>query len=292
MNTIRLLAIGNSLAENPLEFVPPIIRSLAGFKVEIGYATIGGCSLQKHANLADLTSRHPAHKTYLFDKGGAAGLWIDGDAVNLQEALVRGHWDFVTINQGSVHGPYRDTWNPWISQLVVLVRTLVPSSKILLNMTWAYRDDSVWLIERGWTSETMFERLRANYLHFARELDCGIIPTGEAIQDFRREPGNSFVFPDSLFEFEASSFPRLPQQDHSLSVGWFWNVNDTQDGVPRLVLDPNHLNDAGKYLGACTWAGILLGVDVTKCVWRPDTVDEEMASTLRQIARTACARYP
>lgn len=169
MDPIRLLAIGNSLAENPLEFVKQITQSTVRQEVEVGFATIGGCSLQKHANLAALTEVHPSHKTYLLDKGGAAGMWIEGDAVNLQEALQRRKWDFVTINQGSVPGPYRDTWTPWIEDLLNLVRRLAPSARIMLNMTWAYRDDSPWLVERGWTSEQMFQRLKENYLHFASQ---------------------------------------------------------------------------------------------------------------------------
>jgi hypothetical protein len=291
MDPIRLLAIGNSLAENPIEFLRQVTHAVAHRQVEVGFATIGGCSLQKHSNLAALTEIHPTHKTYLFDKGGAAGMWIEGDPVNLQEALQRREWDFVTINQGSVPGPYRHTWTPWIEHLVSLVRSLAPSARVMLNMTWAYRDDSPWLIERGWTSETMFKRLKENYLHFGSELACEIIPTGEAIQNFRRSFATGFAFPDPEFDYSAGSYPALPKQENSLSVGWHWNVNDTPDGIPQLVLDPNHLNTAGKYLAACTWVGMLTGANVREVVWRPECVDSALASTLRECAEKECLRY-
>ena len=48
MQTIRLLTIGNSFADNAITFLQPLAESTGRVRFEIGTANIGGCSLEKH----------------------------------------------------------------------------------------------------------------------------------------------------------------------------------------------------------------------------------------------------
>lgn len=288
MRTRRILAIGNSLAENPLKFLRQIAESSCACQFEVAYATIGGCQLVKHWNLAENSLRHPEQKNYQLDTGGAAWGAPGVREVNLREALLDRDWDQITLNHASAPGPWRETWEPWIGNLVGLVRELAPRTDLYLNMTWAYREDSPYLIDNGLTSETMFERLRNNYRHFAELYGCGLIPTGEAIQAWRRS--HPFHYPDPDFDYRHAVFPDLPSQESSISVGWFWNVNDTIDGIPVLTLDPNHLNLAGLYLAGATWYQALTAEDVRVTSFAPFGLDSDVARELRELAHRTCSR--
>ncbi len=282
MKTLRLLVIGNSLAENSVAYLREIAASSGAVEIVLGYATLGGCPLVKHWRLAEYTRQHPEHKTYQLDTGGAAWAGKSPYAVNLQEALVAEPWDTITLNHASIPGPRRETFQPWLGFLHELVRERAPQAAFLLHQTWAYREDSSYLIENGLTSETMFERLKANYAHFAAELGCRVIPTGEAIQTFRRK--RQFRFPDPGFDYQHAVAPALPRQDNSLSIGWYWSINDSVDGIPQLMLDFNHLNPAGLYLAGCTWFETLTGHDVRTVAFHPAEVDATLAECLRTIA--------
>ena len=291
MRTIRLLAIGNSLSENPLTYLEPLAASCGAASLIIGHATLSGCTLARHWRLAEYTAHHPEHKTYNFTAGGPATAWQPGRTVNLQEALADQAWDLVTINQASIPGPDRDSFEPWLGYLMERIRTLAPGAEILLNQTWAYREDAPYLIEKGLTSETMFERLRANYDFYAKRYGCRIIPVGEGIQRVRRHPDHTFSHPDPHFDFFNAKPPALPCQDGSLSVGWHWNINETPDGNPQLVLDFNHLNQSGLLLAGLIWLQTITGVDARLAGFLPPEVSPEQGTLYRQVAHAVCSDY-
>jgi len=293
MKTIHLLTIGNSLAENPLTYLADIARSEGSLQFEIGRCNLSGCSLKKHWNLALYTQTHPEHKTYQLDLGMTLPPVPGGKqrSANLQEALVAEPWDYVTLNQGSLPGWRRETFQPYLGFLHDLVRELAPQAQIFLNQTWAYRSDAPYLPQNGLTEELMLEHLRANYAAFAAELGCRLIPCGEAVQQVRRAPGRIFSWPDPEFDFQNAEAPTLPRQEHSLSIGWNWIINDSMEGVPDLSLDFNHLNAAGCYLTGCTWFECLTSLDVRPVTFRPSEVDAGYATFLRENAHDVSRRY-
>lgn len=284
MKTIKLLTIGNSFADNPLTYLSDLVAS-AGMRLVVGRANIGGCPLHKHWNLATYTAQHPEQKTY------DQGVGPDGKQrqVHLQDALAAERWDLVTLQQASVLGWQRESFQPYLGLLHGLVRQRAPQAEILLNQTWAYRGDAPFLVENGLTEEDMFARNQANYAHFAAELGCRVIPAGAAIQQARRAAGRTFVWPDPAFDYQNAKAPALPRQEHSLSAGWFWAF-DTPDGLPELRLDPNHLNAHGCYLTGCAWFEIVTGVDVRTATFVPPEVDAASAAFYRATAHDVCAR--
>ena len=291
MQPLRLLAIGNSLSENPLTYFTQLAASIGTGDLIIGHATLGGCTLARHWRLAEYTARNPEHKTYQFATGGPAGPGQSGRTVNLHEALMDQAWDYITINHASIPGPDRDSFEPWLGHLIGLIRKQVPGAKILLNQTWAYREDAPYLLEKGLTSNTMFERLRANYAFYAERYGCKIIPVGEGIQRVRNSPEHFFRYPDPRFDFFKAQPPALPCQDGSLSIGWYWNINETPDGNPQLVLDFNHLNPAGLLLAGLIWLESITGVDARQALFQPAEVPLELGDFYRQIAHTVCSEY-
>ncbi len=280
MKTIRLLTIGNSFAENALAYLEAMAQGTGEVRFEVGRANLGGCTLEKHWNLSLYTGRNPAHKTYRL------GTTPDGKPreATLQEALAAAPWDFVTLQQASPKSWRRESFQPHLGLLHDLVRRLAPGGKVLLHETWAYRSDSPFLPQNGLTQELMFERIRATYEHYAAELGCGVLPSGEAVQRARRAPGRTFAWPEPDFDYQKAQVPALPRQAHSLAVGWEWAVNNTPDGVPELRLDANHLNVRGRYLIGCVWFECLTGLDARTVAFVPPEIDPETARFLRETA--------
>ena len=287
MQTIRLLTIGNSFADNAITFLQPLAESTGRVRFEIGTANIGGCSLEKHWNLALYTAKHPTFKTYRI------GVAPDGTPreATLQEAVKADAWDCVTLQQVSEKSWRPETFQPHLGLLCDLVRRATPQARIFLHQTWAYRSDAPFLTQNSLTQEGMFERIRATYAQHAAEQTCRVLPSGEAVQQARRAPGRAFVWPEPDFDYQQAEAPALPRQAHSLAAGWHWAITNSPEGVPEMRLDAKHLDAHGCYLIGCVWLECLSGVDARTATFRPETIDAETAAFLRTTAHDVSRRY-
>jgi hypothetical protein len=283
MKTLRLLTIGNSFADNALTYLEAMAASTKRVRFRVGRTNLGGCSLEKHWNLAAYTRSHPEYKPYNLgpSRSGASR------PVTLQEALVAENWDFVTLQQVSAQSWRRESFEPYLGKLHALVRERAPRAKILLHQTWAYRADSPFLPENSMTQELMFERIRETYRHFAARYKCGLLPSGEAVQRARRAPGHAFCWPEPGFDYQHARAPALPRQEHSLAVGWHWAISWTADGIPAMRLDANHLNAEGCYLAGAVWFEALTGLDVREVSFRPAGIPAKTRAFLRDTAHEA-----
>jgi hypothetical protein len=287
MKTIRLLTIGNSFADNALTHLEALAANSGTVRLEAGRANIGGCSLEKHWNLADYTSAHPEYKSY-------ANAPLPGNTrgpATLQEALGAADWDYVTLQQVSTHSWRRESFEPFLSRLHGLVRERAPRAEVLLHQTWAYRSDAPFLPESGLTQERMFAGIRDAYRHYGEALRCRILPAGEAVQLARAAAARTFVWPDADFDYALAQAPALPRQAHSLEAGWYWQIAGTPDGRPVLRLDPKHLNAAGCFLVSAVWFECLTGLDVRSIPFAPPEMDAATASFLRDVAHQTVASH-
>lgn len=287
MKTIRLLTIGNSFAENALLFLEAIANSADRARVEVGRANLGGCSLEKHWNLAEYTAKHPDYKTYRH-KTGPDGKPVE---LTLQEALVADRWDFVTLQQVSHKSWRSETFEPFLGKLHALVRERAPQATITLHQTWAYRADTPYLPENNLTQELMFEGIRASYALYGRQYGCPVLPSGEAVQHVRRTPGRTFVWPEPGYDYQHAEAPVLPRQEHSLAAGWYWAINNSPEGIPELRRDANHLNARGCFLIGCVWYERFSGFDARETAFVPTGIDAADAAFLRAAAHEVCGRY-
>lgn len=285
---IRLLTIGNSFAGNALTFLPEIAASVDGVFFEIGRANLGGCSLEKHSNLARFTETHPDYKPYRIDETD------DGEPVNvnLQEALGYRLWDAVTLQQVSHKSWLAESYEPYIGHLHAMVSERAPAATLFLHQTWPYRSDSPFLVENCMTQSMMFERIRDNYRDFAEQYGCNILPSGAAVQRVRETPGCDFQWPDPDFDYQHAEPFELPEQDHSLAVGWKWDIAKTGDGIPELRLDANHLNECGCYLAGCVWFERLTGRSIYESDFRPEGIEPEWWNILRKTAHKVSQNNP
>lgn len=87
---------------------------------------------------------------------------------------------------------------------------------------------------------------------------------------------------DSRFEFANATYPNLPDQTHSLHVGWTWRTQ--QDGNRELRMDGHHASSAGKYLLGCVWFEAFFNENVVGNSFVPKDIDPQYAAFLQQTA--------
>lgn len=129
VQTIKVLTIGNSFADNACTYLSQIAASVPGCKVEFSKANIGGCYFEKHAKLIKDCEANPALKPYQ-------------KKYSLKELLQKDKWDIVTIQQVS-HKSFRpESYHPYSDEVVACIKKSAPDAEIVIHQTWAYAPDS------------------------------------------------------------------------------------------------------------------------------------------------------
>jgi len=268
-DTLRLFIIGNSFSQNASAFLPQLAKE-RGKTLIIGRAELGGHSLEQHwgyVEKAEANADDPKGKPY----GGKS----------LKMLLGQGKWDIVTIQQYSYLSADSSSYYPYASKLVDYVKALQPYARLVVHQTWAYRTDAKMFgrIAEGKVAasqQEMWQKSRAAYHLLAKRINAPILAVGDAFQIVAEDRKYGFK-PDLSFNYEHPTAPNLPDQTHSINIGYYWNKKE-------LVFDPNHANDAGKYLGGLIWYGILFNDSVKNIRFKPGNVSEEFAQYLRKVA--------
>lgn len=284
---LRVLVVGNSFSGNALHFFDEIVAA-AGCTAEVKHLSIGGSPLALHWGKAEKALKDPQDIEGRYNKDGSGG--------SLPEHLANGPWDVVTIQQYSraAHDPA--TYRPFADQLVALIRERAPQARICMQQTWHYRVDDPRFGDGPKndlpSSEEMHKRVRAAYAGVAKELKLEVIPSGEAFWLADTDPAWGFK-PDTTWNSKTATFPGLPDQRHSLHIGWTWSE---KDGKKTLAFDGRHASRTGEYLAGCVWFETLFRRSVVGNSFRPKEVSAEDAAFLQQLAHkvveaeTAAAR--
>lgn len=244
-----MLAIGNSFATGAvLGHLSPLAR-VGRHDLTIGVASIGGASLQVHAE--NITSQAPA---YTFHHIGPGGTRTTRDQVRLDEALDAEAWDVVTLQQASALSGVPEQLDPALATLVAHIRERIPSVQILVHQTWAYARTTQSPLFTTYDRDQclMYGAVVDTYDLATAEVSGGaagtLIPSGTAVQLAR-----SAGIPES-----------------SLTV---------DDGM--------HLQaPGGQFLTALTWYQALFGEPAPE-TYRPSTLDAAEEATLRESANNA-----
>jgi hypothetical protein len=111
-----------------------------------------------------------------------------------------------------------------------------------------------------------------------------LLTVGDAF--YRADTNPQWGFrPDTEFDFQKAQPPALPDQTHSLHIGWRWAKQ--QDGQTKLSMDGHHANTAGEYLGACVFYEVLFGDSVVGNPFVPPGLEPAYARFLQQTAHQA-----
>jgi hypothetical protein len=269
-DTLRLFLIGNSFSQNATRYLPQLAAE-GGHPLKIGRAELGGCSLQRHWEIAEAAEKDPN------DPKGKAY-----HGKSLRELLSAGTWHVVTIQQNSMNSGDVTTYSPYAKKLFDLIKSIQPKAKIVMHQTWAYRSDSkkfTQVSDQKFAESNleMWQKSRAAYHQIAKALKIKIIPVGDAFWQITTNPNTAYK-PDAGFDFANPQYPALPDQTYSLHAGYRWDNNK------KFAFDSNHANEAGCFLGGLVWYAFLFKESPVKLQFRPEKVDETFD---RELKRTA-----
>jgi hypothetical protein len=277
--TVKLMTIGNSFSANATKHLDGLAKA-GGHKLIHNPLVIGGASFQVHADKAQLHEKEPDNK---------AGLYTSGRG--LKENLKLDQWDYVTIQQASIKSHDFSTYQPWAGWLRDYIKQHAPNAKLLVHQTWAYRmDDPRFTKPSGKpgepkTQEEMYRGLTDAYTKITTEFGARMLPVGNAFYAADTDPKWGFK-PDTAFDSKKAKKSELPNQTHSLHVGWKWT---TKNDKTTLGMDGHHANMAGEYLGGCVWYEVLFGESAVGNSYVPKGLDPEFARFLQETAHRAVA---
>lgn len=277
VKTVRLLTVGNSFSANATKYLGELTK--AGGHVLVHHqASIGGGTMAQHWEKQEKHARDPQDP---------AGRYPTKKS--LVEELQAERWDFITMQQASIRSHDAATYRPYARQLFDLIQQHAPDAEVVLHETWAYRrDDPRFAVatpkpgEPG-TQQAMYEGLAQAYGTIAAELGVRIIPVGDAFHAADTDPEWGFR-PDAKFDPKTAVKPALPDQDHSLHMGWSWK---TEAGVASLKMDGHHASQAGCYLAGCVFYEFLFAESVVENSFVPKELDPAYAKFLRATAHAA-----
>ena len=270
IDTLRLFLIGNSFSQNATRYLPQLAAE-GGHPLKIGRAELGGCSLQRHWEIAEAAEKNP---------GDPKGKAYNGKS--LRELLSVGTWDVVTIQQNSMNSGDVTTYSPYAKKLVALVKSIQPKARIVMQQTWAYRIDAkqfTQIADKQFaaSAKEMWEKSRASYHTMAAELGIPLFPVGDAFWKVNSNAKTAYK-PDTGFNLDNAKSPSLPDQTNSLHVGYHYNNSQ------KLAFDANHANEAGCFLGGLVWYAVLFAESPVRLKFRPGKVSDAFAAQLRNAA--------
>ena len=183
---MNILSIGNSFSEDAQRYLHGIAKK-DGAELYTVNLCIGGCSLEIHAKNAK--SGEPA---YVFQENGV----ITDRMISLKDGLALKEWDVVTIQQVSIKSFLRDTYYPYVFELVDFIKANAPGAKLVIQETWAYEDGSDRLedVRGDRSAPSMHRDVKNVYEIIAKEINAdGIIPSGDLLELMRqRKVGNLY----------------------------------------------------------------------------------------------------
>jgi hypothetical protein len=271
---VKLLTVGNSFTRDATRFLPNLAEA-AGCRLTHQSLHIGGSPLQRHAE-----------KALAFERDGATEASRYDNDLSLQEALQSDRWDFVTIQQLSIKSHDAATYQPHASQLADIVHRYAPQANLLIHQTWAYRSDDPRFDAKSDdpgepnTQAEMYAGLSQAYDRITNTLAAGRLPVGDAFWIADNDPAFGYRA-DASFDPKSASYPSLPDQTHSLHVGYQWRQ---RDGAKQLRMDGHHASPAGQYLGACVWFACLFGESPIGNSFVPQGLDPPYAAFLQRVA--------
>ena len=277
--TVRLLTVGNSFSHNATHYLGDLAKA-EGDTLILREDNAGGASLELHWSKAQAFEKDPADKLGHYTAGKS-----------LKDALTGEHWDFVTIQQASLKSHDIATYRPFAKQLGDYIRHHAPDATLLLHETWEYRSDDSRFSQTDSklgepkTQDEMYRGLAGAYAAIAKELGVRRLPVGDAFHLANNDPQRGFHAPATPFDSKRAKPGELPDQTHSLNVGWNWKKQP--DATMKLGMDGHHASMAGEYLGACVWYEVIFGKSVETNSFVPGGLDAGYAKFLRATAHQA-----
>ena len=266
--TVRVFCLGNSFSGNATRYLKDLAAA-GGQTLVLKQVTPGGYSLAQYTKVIETIEAA--------DEKAALTAPADG----VRQFLGEGPWDVVTIQQYSFISHDVSTYRPYAKKVYDYVKKRAPGARVVMHETWAYRVDDPRFADGKFSQKLMYEQLSAAYRTIAGELGVEVIPVGDAFYKVDTDPQWGYR-PEAGFDKKAAVYPKLPEQGHSLHVGWKWGPDKA--GNRALGMDGHHASDNGCYLAGCVWFEYLFGQSVVGNTCIPKAVGAEKAAYLQRIA--------
>lgn len=185
MKKISILMIGNSFAVDVAAYAHQI-SLCTDVELDIGVLYIGGCSLETHCN--HIGTGVAEYEWYF--NGESTQRWI-----TLEDGLKDRKWDYITLQQVSGLGGVKESYYPYINQLIDYVRKFQPEAEFVMHETWPYPSysDHNEFVRYNNNREIMFECLHKTYFEVAKELGINIIiQSGDIVENAILKYGEHF----------------------------------------------------------------------------------------------------
>lgn len=222
----KVLAIGNSFTINAATYLPWLIDTLNEDSICVARLTRSGCSLEMHwTSHVDNT---PDYDFYFSDKGE----WKLSDVKTIDEALLIFDWDVIVLQQVSGWAGLYRTYQPYLDNLVSLIREANPSALIAWHYTWAYTP---------WTQNPEFK----NYGRDAEKMYAAIMEVGDKVSESFDLRINSATlikrmreeFPEVTNGFSEDGYHIVdPRALYALSSLWYEILISPFSGISSLDL--------------------------------------------------------
>ena len=273
---LKVLTIGNSFSASMFQTFPAIVAADPECKLVLAGANIGGCSLERHWREHLKAEKDPKYRPY-------------SKKYTLRQLLTKEKWDIVTIQQASRESWRSSTFAPYAENLIGLIRELAPGAEIVIQQTWSYNAAAPSLAKWKIDAPTMYKKLTENYTSLAKQHDFRVIPTGYAVELYRKAMGDKLI---AVTPADTSNIvePDLPRTT-DVAGGFAWRKN-AKTGKKALAKDFHHLNPRGRYLQGLVWYAFLFGKDPEKNAYVPKGISAEEAALLKQCAKKAAAEFP
>lgn len=248
-DTLRVLAIGNSFSEDAVEDHLYSLAANEGVTLIIGNMYIGGCSLERHAG--NMKGDKPA---YHYREVSADGKKTAVPEFTLAKALIDEDWDYISLQQSSPLSGKKETYFPYLQELVDYISTECPDAEIIFHMTWAYDPETGHHAFPDYDCDQvkMYEAILSSVEYAVDKAGIErVIPAGTAIQNAR-----TTVLEDKV---------------------------NKPDGYHLSV--PH-----GRYIAGCVWCEYLLGKNVKGNAYVADGMTPEECRLAQKAAHAAVRR--
>ncbi len=194
---IKILSIGNSFSTDAQRYLYDISVQ-NGVELECYNLFIGGCSLQTH------------WENYV-GNNAFYDLEINGNEatrkISIEEALLMYKWDVITVQQASAFSGMFESFIPYLTDLVKVVREKAPTAKLYFHETWSYEIGSLHegFLNYNSSQKEMYSRIKEASKKASNLINAEIIPTGDVIQ-FVRENIPEFDFENGGISLCRDSF--------------------------------------------------------------------------------------
>ncbi len=223
MKQIKILAVGNSFSQDATAQIEILTDDLF-----VRNLYIPGCSLETHVKMA-----RGDEAVYQYQVYGFQSL---EKKVSLKYALTAERWDHITIQQVSHLSGIKESYYPYITELVEYIRKY-SDAEIIFHQTWAYEEGSehseFYRYDRS--QAKMWQSISRVTAEVCEKEGLRMIKCGE-------------------------TFAGLRQND----------LFDVEKGGMSLCRDNFHASlDIGRFALACTWIKFFTG-ELPRALWRDD----------------------